>query len=232
MSDDLVIEQFRLGALWNFSYLLWSRSAGEAVVIDPGAEGGVLRQRAGAVGLRITAVIATHFHKDHTSGIAGVLDAGGTAVWINHADEQGLRGHYGGPLRPANDGDCLRLSDHLLSLWHAPGHTPGSQWIVVDGAVFTGDTLMVGCVGRVGHERDAVERMWWTFSEQFPRLPDSCRIYPGHDYGPERSSTVGVERGRNPILQASGPEEFARLVQAEVQGVRPTRQAGEHVRFP
>jgi glyoxylase-like metal-dependent hydrolase (beta-lactamase superfamily II) len=50
--------------------------------------------------------------------------------------------------------------------------------------------------------------MWWTFSERFPLLPDETRIYPGHDYGPARVSTAGIERGRNPCLRARTPEEF------------------------
>jgi hydroxyacylglutathione hydrolase len=212
MNDDLIIEQFRLGPLWNFSYLLGSRAAGEAAVVDPGAEAGALVERAAALGLCVTAVIATHFHTDHTAGIETILRETAAAVWVNHADEHGLRGHYRGPLRLADDRERLQLGDRDLELWHAPGHTPGSQWVVVDGAVFTGDSLMVGCVGRTGHEPDALERMWWTFQAQFPRIPDAARIYPGHDYGPARWSTAGEERRRNPGLRAEGFDQFVRAL--------------------
>ena len=212
MHDDLIIEQLRLGPLWNFSYLLGSRAAGEALVIDPGPEVAALLARAEALGLRVTAAVATHFHTDHTGGLQELTDRTGATVLIHHADEAGLRGHYRGPVRAVTDGGRWLLGDHPLELWHAPGHTPGSQWLLTDGAVFTGDSLMVGCVGRTGYEENALERMWWTISERFPRLADDTRLYPGHDYGPERSSTVAVERRRNPCLAAATLSEFQRCI--------------------
>ncbi len=210
MNDDLIIEQFRLGPLWNFSYLVGSRAAREAVVIDPGAGSDALLERATADGLRVVATIATHFHKDHTKSADLFARQNGAPVYIHHADEPGLRSHYQGPIHAVDDMESIQVGTHHLHFWHAPGHTRGSQWVVVDGAVFTGDSLMVGCVGRTGHEADAVERMWWTFSQRFPLLPDGQRIYPGHDYGPTRWSTAGRERRCNPSLSAGTLDEFAR----------------------
>jgi hydroxyacylglutathione hydrolase len=63
-----------------------------------------------------------------------------------------------------------------------------------------------------------MERMWWTLSERFPLLHDDTRIFPGHDYGPTRSSTVGMERRRNPSLRTTTIEEFARSLEAFGQG--------------
>jgi glyoxylase-like metal-dependent hydrolase (beta-lactamase superfamily II) len=208
MQDDLIVEQLRIGPLWNFVYLVGSRAAGEALVIDPGAEIGPVLTRAEALGLRIGAAVATHFHTDHTAGLEALNRRTSAVALVHHADEGGLRRHYGGPVRAVADGERLRLGDHRVELWHAPGHTPGSQWLVVDGAVFTGDSLMVGCLGRTGHEPDAAERMWWTMTEQLPRLRAETRIYPGHDYGPEPSGTVGRERRRNPALRAARFSEF------------------------
>jgi len=208
MQDDLIVEQVRIGPLWNFVYLVGSRAAGEALVVDPGAEIDPLLARAEALGLHIVAAVVTHFHTDHTAGLDAVARGTGAAAFVHEADEAGLRRHYGGPLTAVADGERLRLGDHRLELWHAPGHTPGSQWLVTGGAVFTGDALMVGCLGRTGHEPDAAERMWWTVSSQFPRLPAGTRLYPGHDYGPEPFSTVARERQRNPALRAATLPEF------------------------
>ena len=211
-SPALLVEQFRLGPLWNFTYLLGAPAAGEAVVVDPGAEVDTVLQRAAALGLHVTVAIATHFHTDHTAGLEQLVRRTGAAVLLHHEDEAGLRGHYRGKLRTVADGERLALGEHTLALWHAPGHTPGSQWVVADGAVFTGDALMVGCVGRTGAEPDAVARMWWTVSQRFPLLPEETRIYPGHDYGPERWSTAAQERRRNPCLRAASFEEFRRCL--------------------
>jgi len=211
-SDPLVVEQLRLGPLWNFVYLVGSRAAGEAIVIDPGAEVEPVLERAAALGLRAVAVVATHFHTDHTAGLEVLVRRTGAEVLIHHEDEAGLRRHYGGPLRAVADEERLRLGDHAVALWHAPGHTPGSQWVVADGAVFTGDALMVGCVGRTGSEPEAAERMWWTMSDCLPRLPAATLLYPGHDYGPEPVSTVERERERNPALRAGSLREFCALL--------------------
>jgi glyoxylase-like metal-dependent hydrolase (beta-lactamase superfamily II) len=208
MHDGLVIEQLRLGPFWNFSYLLGSRAAGEVLLIDPGPEAGVVLDRAAALGLRVVAAVATHFHADHTRGLDTVRRRSGAAALIHHADEAGLRAHYGGPLRLVADGDELLIGDISVTFRHAPGHTPGSQWIVAGDACFTGDALMVSCLGRTGPEADAAEQLWWTVREQFAGLPDATRIFPGHDYGPARWSTAGEERRRNACLGARTLAEF------------------------
>jgi hydroxyacylglutathione hydrolase len=212
VDGDLIIAQLRLGPLWNFVYLIGSRAAGEAVVVDPGAELDPVLERAAAHGLRVVAAVATHFHTDHTAGLDALVRASGARAFVHEDDAADLRRHYRGPLEGVVDGAELRLGGHRLALWHAPGHTPGSQWLVVDGAVFTGDTLMVGCVGRTGYEPDAAERLWSTLAGHLPRLGDETRIYPGHDYGPERVSTLAAERRRNPCLAAATLEEFRRCI--------------------
>jgi glyoxylase-like metal-dependent hydrolase (beta-lactamase superfamily II) len=208
MTSDVIVEQLRLGPLWNFVYLLGAPETGEALVVDPGVDVEPVLARTAALSLRVTTVVATHFHTDHTAGLESLVRRTGAAVLVHQADEPGLRRHYRGPLRAVADGWRVRLGGHVLELWHAPGHTPGSQWLVADGAIFTGDSLMVGCIGRTGHEPDAAEGMWRMVSGQLPRLPGATRVYPGHDYGPERSSTLDRERKRNPALRAATFSEF------------------------
>src|SRR5215212_9934951 len=91
-SDDLIVEQLRLGPLWNFVYLAGSRQAGEAIVIDPGAEVEPVLERAAALGLRVAAAVATHFHTDHTAGLEALVRHTGADVYIHHADEAGCGG--------------------------------------------------------------------------------------------------------------------------------------------
>lgn len=205
---DLVIEQHRHGPLWNLSYLVGCVASGEAVLVDPGADAEPLLARAEALSLRVTAVVATHFHRDHTAGIERLTRSTGATVYLHHADASGLRAYYQGPLRTVAHDTTICLGAHTLRLWHAPGHTPGSQWLLAGDAVFTGDALMVGCVGRTGHEPDAAAMMWQTMRERFAALPDDVRIFPGHDYGPTRWSTVAIERARNRCLHAATLAEF------------------------
>jgi len=213
MTDDLIIEQFRVGPLWNFSYIVGSHETREAVIIDPGAEIDTVLSRVEVLGLRVVAAVATHFHTDHTAGLATAVERTGATALLHHADVPGVRRHYHGPLRATTDGDRLPVGRQQITMWHAPGHTPGSQWLLVDGVVFTGDMLMVGAVGRTGFEDDAAEQMWRTFRERFPLLADETRVYPGHDYGPTRSSTVRLERQRLPCLRARSLDEFLACIE-------------------
>src|SRR5262249_19542931 len=120
-SDALIVEQFRLGPLWNFVYLVGEPASGEALVVDPGAELEPVLARAAGLALRVTAAVASHFHTDHTAGLDALVRRTGAAVLVHHADEGGLRRHYRGPLRAVADGERLRLGDAELKLWHAPG---------------------------------------------------------------------------------------------------------------
>jgi hydroxyacylglutathione hydrolase len=204
----LIIRQIRHGPLWNYSYLLGDAEAGEAVVVDPGADMDAVLEHAAALGLVVRAAVVTHCHMDHTRGLAELVRRTGSDILLHHADEPGLRAHYRGPLRAVADGVRWQLGRHELRLRHAPGHTPGSQWLEVDGAVFTGDALMVGCVGRTGPDEDAAWQMWQSLRRLLPRLSAETRIYPGHDYGPAPWSTIAVEVRCNPCLRATTFEEF------------------------
>jgi glyoxylase-like metal-dependent hydrolase (beta-lactamase superfamily II) len=213
MSQPLILEQIRHGPLWNFSYLVGDAESGECLIVDPGGDVDSLLARAAALGLAVRAAAITHFHMDHTRGLAELVRRTGAEVLLHHADEPGLRGHYRGPLRVVADGERRRLGRLDVQLWHAPGHTAGSQWLAIDGAVFTGDTLMVGCVGRTGPEDDGAWQMWETVRRLLPRLPADTHIYPGHDYGPSPWSTVGAEWRRNPCLSAATFDEFRRCLE-------------------
>ena len=204
----LIIRQIRHGPLWNFSYLLGDAEAGEAVVVDPGADVEAVLECAATLGLVVRAAVVTHGHTDHARGLAELIRRTGADVLLHYADEPVLRTHYRGPLRAVADGEQWRVGQHGMSLWHAPGHTPGSQWLVVDGAVFTGDALMVGCVGRTGPDDDAAWQMWQSLRRLLPRLSVETHIYPGHDYGPAPWSTIAQEQQRNPCLIAATFEEF------------------------
>lgn len=204
----LVVVQVRHGPLWNFSYLAGVPESGEAIVVDPGADVTALLDTAESLGLRITAAVATHFHRDHTAGLDALQQHTAARIWVHEADAAGLRDHYTGPIEPVVDGVAVALGNHRLSFWHTPGHTRGSQWLVLDGAVFTGDSLMVGIAGRPGHEEHAAYLHWRTLAERLPRLPEHARIYPGHDYGRTPWSTVAAEREGNPSLTAATFEDF------------------------
>ncbi len=209
---DLVIIPFRLGPFWNFAYLAGSRASGAAIVIDPGWDVPAIIARAATEGLRITLAAVTHHHHDHAHGLDDIVRTTGAEVLVHHRDAHALRDHYRGPVSATSHDETRALGGHRVRLLHTPGHTPGSQCIEIGGgALFTGDTLMVGSLGRAGAEPDAAQAMWRTVSEKLALLPDELVIYPGHDYGPRPSSTLGYERRTIAHLAAASFEEFQGL---------------------
>jgi glyoxylase-like metal-dependent hydrolase (beta-lactamase superfamily II) len=208
MTADLVILPLRHGPFWNVTYLVGSRAAGEALVVDPAWDVDAVLARAAQEGLRVRAAVLTHAHDDHAHGLEALVRATGAETVVHHRDTADLRALYTGPVTRIEDGHELHLGSLRVRLLHTPGHTPGSQSLLVDGALFTGDTLLAGTLGRAGPEPDAQASLWHTVSRVLALLPDTTAIYPGHDTGPRSVSTLGIERAADPRLRARTFEEF------------------------
>jgi len=210
------VYRLALGPLMSNCYLL--RSGGEAVVIDPGWHEGlepVLEIVRGS-GLRVRAIIATHGHFDHVSGVAIVKRAFNAPFMIHREDvELAMRAHRSAqrltgaepPQVPEPDatlaeGDVVEVGDLELRILEIPGHTVGSIAIYIAGGlgrpvVFTGDTLFKGSIGRVDLPGSAPEKMASSL-RKLAALPRDAIVYPGH--GPE--TTIGDEVEENQYLRA------------------------------
>ena len=183
-----------VGAYQANCYILGSAGTGEGLVIDPGDE--VLRiiKEVSKSRLKIRFILVTHGHFDHTGGARELREITKAPVWIHPLDAGGLGFPPDGTL---NDGQEISLDRFTLKVIHTPGHSPGSVAFHAPGAVFTGDTLFAGSVGRTdfagGDHRRLVEGV---IHRIFP-LGDELRVYPGH--GPP--STIGRERRSNPFFR-------------------------------
>jgi glyoxylase-like metal-dependent hydrolase (beta-lactamase superfamily II) len=94
------------------------------------------------------------------------------------------------------DGERIRVGDLALEVIHTPGHTPGGVCLYADGNLFTGDTLFVGDSGRTdlpGGDRPTLGAS----IRRLMTLPEDTVVWPGHDYGPTPSSTLGWEKRHN-----------------------------------
>ncbi|MBI2760116.1 MAG: MBL fold metallo-hydrolase [Chloroflexi bacterium] len=211
MIDDLAIVRLRHGPFWNFSYIVGSRQAGVGLVIDPAWDVGAIRARASEAGLRIAGAVATHGHHDHVHGLEELISATGAPVYVHHADAPDLRASFAGPITEVDHRFTLDLGGHTITFLHTPGHSPGSQSILVGTALFTGDTIMVGSIGRWGAAAGAPESMWRSVRTVIGSLPDDTVIYPGHDYGRRPTSMLGEERRANPGFVAADIETFRGL---------------------
>jgi glyoxylase-like metal-dependent hydrolase (beta-lactamase superfamily II) len=91
---------------------------------------------------------------------------------------------------------------------HTPGHTPGAQCLHVGGALFTGDTLFVNKCGRCDFVGGNPSAMFHSLHQVIGALPDGTTVYPGHDYGDVKVSTLGRERAQNPYLSLKDEASF------------------------
>jgi glyoxylase-like metal-dependent hydrolase (beta-lactamase superfamily II) len=180
-----------------YTYLIADEATGKAVIIDP-----VLEQHERdltlleELGLELVAVLETHVHADHVTAAATLREHTGCEVVFGEAT-----GATGADTVVA-DGDLIHFGARHLVARETPGHTAGCVTYVLDdqSAAFTGDTLFIRGCGRTDFQEGDASALYRSVHDKIFTLPDSCAIYPGHDYKGRTVSTVGEERRYNPRL--------------------------------
>lgn len=175
-------------------YILGCKTTLEGLVIDPGDDVYSIVNEISRNRLKVRHILFTHGHFDHTGGAAELKRITKAPLLIHPLDAPGLGIRADGYLR---QGQEIHVGTYTISVIHTPGHSPGGVCFHAPGAVFTGDTLFAGSVGRTdfpgGDHQDLVKGV---ISKIFP-LGDRLRVYPGH--GP--ASTIGRERTTNPFFR-------------------------------
>ena len=200
-----IFEQVRVGGDRNFGYLLGDREAGAGILVDPSFDPEMMVARARAQGLRISAILNTHGHSDHSNGNASARALTGAPV-------MGGPEHPGPLDRTLKDGDHVAFGAFGLRVWHVPGHCPDHLAFLVEpfAAGLTGDLLFVGKVGGTGSDADA-RTEWDSLHRLLREWPAHATLWPGHDYGARPSSTVAWEQAANPFLLCPDVDAFLRL---------------------
>jgi len=205
---SIVVDRYELGPIGTNCYVVRSsRSAEEAVVIDPSGDSAELRIELARLGARCSAILVTHGHWDHLLGVAELAE--GTGAPVHMADDERAMLENLPDLVPAGvtargyTPDVLLAGDETLELagitfetLRVPGHSPGHLAYHADEALFSGDVLFAGSVGRVdlpGADWDTLVETLRALTECFP--PETV-VYAGH--GPP--TTLGTELARNPFL--------------------------------
>ena len=164
----------------NFHYLIACPETGEALAVDP-LEWRLCLDAAQDKGWQITQILNTHEHLDHTGGNAGLVAQTGARV-LAHA---GAAARIGGVDRGLQKGDVIRVGRTVeLECLDTPGHTMSHVCLFAqthEPALFCGDTLFNAGAGNC-HNGGSPERLYETFVQQLARLPDSTRVFPGHEY--------------------------------------------------
>ena len=203
-----MVEAFRRGPFWNFSYLLACQETREAIVIDPAWDVDAIVRAATARGFEIRHILLTHGHSDHVNGVIELLERTRARAFIHSAEASHLSGTEPGRLVTFSGDERMQLGEHWIHLEPSPGHSPGSTAIWTMGHLFSGDTLHVGGPGRPGNYPGAVTELWESVRALLEDRPETV-LHPGHDEGPAPTSTLGVERERSTALRAETPEAFA-----------------------
>jgi hydroxyacylglutathione hydrolase len=188
----MIIKQIAIGDMDNFSYIVGCANTRMALVIDPGSKVERLVAVAQKENLEIVTIVNTHGHGDHTAGNAKLKSLTGAEIIIHALD--GDRYPRADVLLSSEK--TLGLGDIVFDVIHTPGHTPGGICLHAQGNLFTGDTLFVGDSGRTdlaGGDRSALGKSIRRLME----LPEDTIVWPGHDYGPTPSSTLGWEKRNN-----------------------------------
>ena len=144
MADEVGIyfTQAQIGPMANFIYLIGDVETGECTVVDPAWDIPKIEKIAENDGMKITSVLLTHHHFDHTNGLTNLLKKYDIPVYINKGDAEFVKA-AGDTRVLVEGGDSLKIGDVDLTFLHTPGHTPGSQCFFVMNALVAGDTLFI-----------------------------------------------------------------------------------------
>jgi len=220
----MFIKQLYTGCLSEAAYYI--DSDGEAAIIDPLRDIDAYLQLAKERNATIKYIFETHFHADFVSGHLDLSKATGAPIVY------GPRTATNFPIHLAKDGETFRLGGSTIEVLHTPGHTIESTCYLVrsaDGephAIFTGDTLFVGDVGRPDlssgnlNKEELAGLLYDSLRSKIMPLPDNVIVYPAHgpgsscgkNLGPNTYSTIADEKEGNYALKEQTKEEFIKAV--------------------
>jgi len=199
----MFIKMFTVGVLGTNCFVVGDTQTEEAIVIDPGlnhaSEAKNILQEIQRNRFRIKFIVNTHGHPDHISGNKMIKEATGAPILIHEYDAPLL--HSPKADKTLREGDLIELGDIKLRVLHTPGHSKGSIALLGADAVFSGDTLFAGSIGRYDLPGGSLEEIMNSIKNKLLALPDHVKVYPGHG----EVTTIGEERRNNPFLQGFFP---------------------------
>ncbi|HLT31193.1 MAG TPA: MBL fold metallo-hydrolase [Myxococcaceae bacterium] len=189
-----------------YTYLIADPQTGDAALIDPVLEQverdlRVLRE----LDLTLSHVLETHVHADHVTASGVLREKTGCTVVAGELGAQCADVQVG-------EGDEIRVGSLRVQVLATPGHTDDSLSFVVGDRVFTGDALLIRGTGRTDFQNGEPGQLYDSITRKLFRLPETTRVFPGHDYKGWTESTIGEERRHNPRIAGKDREQFIELM--------------------
>ncbi|MBC5994371.1 MBL fold metallo-hydrolase [Pontibacter cellulosilyticus] len=223
------IKQFEDKGLAHYSYAILSEQIGEIILIDPARNPQPYYDYAEENNAKIVGVIETHPHADFVSSHLEIHEETGATIYAHSM----VGADY--PHQAFDEGAELQIGEVKLKSVHTPGHSPDGISIVLehegkDKAVFTGDTLFIGDVGRpdlresagniTAKREELARQMYHSTREKLMKLDDDVTVYPAHGAGTlcgkglseANSSTIGAEKRSNYALQQMSEDDFVKIL--------------------
>ncbi len=193
-----------------YTYLLWDEVSREAALIDSVREQVERDARLiDELGLNLRYILETHIHADHVTGSDELRRKTGAKVLVHKNSGSQCADQL------IDDGDEIRLGDLVIRSMYTPGHTNTDVSYLVDGAVFTGDTLLIRGTGRTDFQSGDASASYDSITGKLFALTDDTIVYPGHDYHGFTRSTIGEEKQWNPrIGSGKTREEYIAIMQS------------------
>jgi hydroxyacylglutathione hydrolase len=205
------VRSFTVGPVAENCYVVRRNGADRGLIIDPGEEADRILGAVDSLGIGIDAILITHCHFDHIGAVAPVARSTGAPVYCPEIEVPVLADIMSfvpwpgfGPYESYEadetvaGGERLKLAGFEIDVIHTPGHSPGhvTYSIADESAVFSGDVLFQGSVGRTDLPGGDWEALLESIRGLVDGLPDETTVYPGH----MGVTTLGAERASNPFL--------------------------------
>ncbi|MBF0429727.1 MAG: MBL fold metallo-hydrolase [Fibrobacteria bacterium] len=206
----MIIKTLSVGPIQANCYIIACEQTKKAAIIDPGDEAERIMDMVTSEQLSIELILNTHGHFDHAGANAAIKKTTNATLIIHSLDAEMLgqlstdAGMFGlssdnspPPDKLVEDGDKLTLGNLSIDILHTPGHTPGGISFLVEEAVFTGDTLFAGSIGRTDLPGGDFQALEQSIRTKLYTLEDKIQVYPGH-MGP---TTISDEKRFNGFVR-------------------------------
>lgn len=201
----MIVHQIPVGSMQNFTYVVEDEDTSDAIVIDPSWDLDEIMRIIQKNNLKVKYIVNTHHHFDHTIG-NDTMKTQTDAPIVQYKDstiKHDLK---------VSDGEKIKFGNSELTVIHTPGHSKDSMCLVGDGKIFSGDTLFVGTCGRVDLPGGDARELYHSLVDVLRKMDDNLLMYPGHNYGSTPTSTLGMQKKMNFVMQPRTEAEFLEIM--------------------